>query len=146
MLGAIELNRPFPGAIEPARPGRGSNTAIVPLYMKPSPSVMTPDGMPSVCVMVNALPSSSTTAICVVLRGSGALRETRDMRALAGADARRDLLRVLLREQAIERHVDEGGITDMRVLVDGDALHRLGQHGDVFGRVVAELGADRTAP
>ena len=46
--GAIEEKRDFPGAREPGRPGRGSNTAMAPLYMKPSPSVITPDGMPSV--------------------------------------------------------------------------------------------------
>ena len=37
-------------------PGRGSNTAIQPLYMKPSPSVTTPDGMPSEWVSATQLP------------------------------------------------------------------------------------------
>ena len=50
----------------PARPGRGSNTPMQPLYMKPSPSVITPDGMPSEWVMVTQLPSASTTETCVV--------------------------------------------------------------------------------
>jgi hypothetical protein len=42
MVGHIAEKRALPGAMLPARPGRGSNTAMQPLYMKPSPSVMTP--------------------------------------------------------------------------------------------------------
>ena len=56
----------MPGAIEPARPGRGSNTPMQPLYMKPRPGVITPDGMPSEWVMVKQLPSLSRTEMCVV--------------------------------------------------------------------------------
>jgi hypothetical protein len=74
----MALNRLLPGATDPARPGRGSKTLIAPLYMKPSPSVMTPEGMPSVCVIVTALPSRSMTATCVVSLGSA--RPTRSMR------------------------------------------------------------------
>ena len=74
----MALKRLFPGAIEPARPGRGSNTVMAPLYMKPSPSVITPEGMPRVCVMVTALPSRSIAATWVVSFGSA--RPTRSMR------------------------------------------------------------------
>src|SRR2546426_565808 len=35
--GTTEEKRALPGAIDPARPGRGSNTPMQPLYMKPSP-------------------------------------------------------------------------------------------------------------
>jgi len=35
--------------------------------MKPSPSVMTPEGAPSVCVIVTQLPASSTTVTWVYL-------------------------------------------------------------------------------
>ena len=56
---------------DPARPGLGSKTAMQPLNMKPSPSVMTPDGMPSEWVMVTQTPFLSTTATCVVSAGSG---------------------------------------------------------------------------
>ncbi len=45
--GTTELNRALPGARLPARPGRGSNTPMQPLYMKPRPGVITPEGMPS---------------------------------------------------------------------------------------------------
>ena len=34
--------------VDPARPGLGSNTAMAPLYMNPSPSVTTPEGWPRV--------------------------------------------------------------------------------------------------
>ena len=39
----------------PARPGRGSKTPMQPLYMKPSPAVTTPEGMPSEWVMRHAV-------------------------------------------------------------------------------------------
>src|SRR3546814_11325695 len=45
-LGHIELNRDFPGAIDAALPGLGSNAAMQPLYIKPRPSVLTPDVLP----------------------------------------------------------------------------------------------------
>ena len=64
--GTTELKRALPGAIEPARPGRGSNTPMQPLYMKPRPGVTTPEGMPSEWVMVKQLPSLSSTEMCVV--------------------------------------------------------------------------------
>ena len=48
-----------------------SKTAMQPLNMKPSPSVITPEGMPSEWVMVTQLPSLSTTQRWVVLFGSG---------------------------------------------------------------------------
>jgi hypothetical protein len=66
MEGARDEKRDLPGAREPARPGRGSKTAIAPLYMKPSPSVTTPEGVPSVCVMVAMTPFSSTATTWVV--------------------------------------------------------------------------------
>ena len=66
MDGTTELKRALPGAIEPARPGRGSNTPMQPLYMKPRPGVMTPEGIPSEWVMVKQLPSLSRTEMCVV--------------------------------------------------------------------------------
>src|SRR3954471_3660755 len=50
IVGAIDDARALPGAIEPDLPGRGSKAPIAPLYMKPRPSVTTPDGVPSVCV------------------------------------------------------------------------------------------------
>src|SRR5215467_472489 len=64
--GTTELNRALPGAIEPARLGRGSNTPMQPLYMKPKPDVTTPDGMPSEWVIEKQLPSLSSTEMCVV--------------------------------------------------------------------------------
>ena len=64
--GTTELKRALPGAIDPARSGRGSNTPMQPLYMKPRPGVTTPDGMPSEWVMVKQLPSLSRTEMCVV--------------------------------------------------------------------------------
>src|SRR5471032_2625936 len=64
--GTTELKRALPGANEPARPGRGSNTPMQPLYMKPKPGEITPEGMPSEWVMVKQLPSLSSTEICVV--------------------------------------------------------------------------------
>src|SRR5499433_1449190 len=66
MDGTTELKRALPGARLPARPGRGSNTPMQPLYMKPRPSVTTPEGIPSECVMVTQLPSPSNTDTCVV--------------------------------------------------------------------------------
>src|ERR1700730_12461182 len=64
--GTTELKRALPGAIEPAQPGRGSNTPMQPLYMKPRPGVTTPEGMPSECVIDKQLPSLSSTEMCVV--------------------------------------------------------------------------------
>ena len=64
--GTTDEKRALPGAIEPARPGRGSNTPMQPLYMKPRPGVITPEGMPSEWVMVKQLPSLSITEMCVV--------------------------------------------------------------------------------
>src|SRR5713226_8786309 len=64
--GTTELKRALPGAIDPARPGRGSNTPMQPLYMKPRPGVTTPDGMPSEWVIEKQLPSLSSTEMCVV--------------------------------------------------------------------------------
>ena len=46
IVGDIDVKRRFPGARLPARPGRGSNTAIQPLNMNPRESVMTPEGIP----------------------------------------------------------------------------------------------------
>ena len=69
------LNRALPGAREPARPGRGSNTPMQPLYMKPRPFVTTPEGMPSEWVIETQFPSRSTIETCVVsLLGSPALK------------------------------------------------------------------------
>ena len=65
MVGLIDVNRRLPGARLPARPGRGSKTAMHPLNMKPRPSVMTPLGIPSECVHVTAPPFASTTLTCV---------------------------------------------------------------------------------
>ena len=70
MVGQIELNRLLPGARLSARPGRGSNTPMQPLYMKPRPGVITPDGMPSEWVIETALPSPSITEMWVVLADS----------------------------------------------------------------------------
>src|SRR6056300_273258 len=61
--GQIDENRPLPGEIDPARPGLGSKTPIHPLYMKPNPGVITPEGMPKEWVIETAFPSVSTTDI-----------------------------------------------------------------------------------
>src|SRR6185437_13460413 len=66
MDGQIEENRALPGASDPARPGLGSNTPMQPLYMKPKPLVMTPEGMPSEWVMETQFPSASRTDTWVV--------------------------------------------------------------------------------
>ena len=71
MVGHRELKRDFPGSIEPVRPGRGSKTAMHPLYMNPSPGVMTPDIMPSEWVMVTMPPRASATQRWVVPDDSG---------------------------------------------------------------------------
>ena len=39
---------------------------MAPLYMKPRPSVTTPEGMPSVWVSETQVPCSSTAQTCVV--------------------------------------------------------------------------------
>ena len=66
MLGDNAEKRALPGARDPARPGRGSNTDMAPLYMNPRPSVTTPEGWPKVWVMVTQLPCSSTADTWVV--------------------------------------------------------------------------------
>src|SRR5215217_4655838 len=71
MVGHEDVKRDLPGAMLPARPGRGSKTPIQPLYMKPSPRVTTPEGMASECVRDTQLPSPSTTDTCVVSLGTG---------------------------------------------------------------------------
>ena len=120
----MALKRLLPGASEPARPGRGSKTPMQPLYMKPSPSVITPEGMPSECVMVTALPSRSIDRnVRRVLRLAVPARSTRTRRP--ARDAVGQPLRVALAQQPIQRHVDEGGVADMGFLVDRRALHRL---------------------
>ena len=57
IVGASEVNRLLPGAIEPALFGLGSNTAIHPLYINPRLSVITPDGIPNEWVIVTQFPS-----------------------------------------------------------------------------------------
>src|SRR4051794_18025267 len=44
IVGDMVENRFFPGAIEPARPGRGSYQFMAPLSMKPVPGGITPEG------------------------------------------------------------------------------------------------------
>jgi len=74
IVGAIEEKRFLPGAIEPARPGRGSYQFIAPFSMKPVPGGMTPLGVPSVWVSDATSPSASTQEIVVVSRGSPSTR------------------------------------------------------------------------
>ena len=62
--------------MEPVRPGRGSNTAMQPLYMKPCPSVTTPDGVPSEWVSDTTLPRASMQEMCVVSVASAPSRGT----------------------------------------------------------------------
>ncbi len=62
----MDANRRLPGAIDPARPGRGSNTLMQPFRMKPVPGGITPDGMPSEWVSDTTRPSASTHETCVV--------------------------------------------------------------------------------
>jgi len=76
MVGQSELNRLFPGAMDPARPGLGSKTPMHPLYIKPNPGVMTPEGMPREWVMVTQFPWASFTATWVVSFDSGVYRST----------------------------------------------------------------------
>src|SRR5262245_56375984 len=64
--GHIEEKRALPGASEPVRPGRGSNTPMQLLYMKPNPSVTTPEALPSEWVMETQLPRLSITEMWVV--------------------------------------------------------------------------------
>ena len=66
MEGDIAVKRDLPGWMESAPPGRGSKTFIQPLYMNPKPSVTTPEGLPSECVIETQLPNSSTAHTCVV--------------------------------------------------------------------------------
>ncbi len=70
MVGDIEENRRLPGAIEPARPGRGSYQFIAPFSMKPVPGGITPEGTPSVWVRETTIPPASTQETVVVLRAS----------------------------------------------------------------------------
>ena len=96
MDGTTELKRALPGARLPARPGRGSNTPMQPLYMKPSPAVTTPDGMPSEWVMVTQLPSASTHRdVGGVLARRAARVEARHVGLLPGADLLGELGRVV---------------------------------------------------
>jgi hypothetical protein len=103
--GTTELKRALPGAIEPARPGRGRHP--------------------------KRMGHGETVAVLV---------EHRDMRGVlgrrtavearhAGFHAALDLVGHLpgvgLRHQPPERHLDEFGIADMGILVDGGALHGL---------------------
>ena len=105
--GTTELKRALPGARLPARPGRGSKTPMQPLYMKPSPSVITPEGMPSEWVMVTQLPSASTTETCVVSLAGGAPVEARHVGLLPGADLLGHLGRVGLSGEPVHRHLHE---------------------------------------
>ena len=66
IVGHIAVKRALPGARLPTRPGLGSNTIMQLLYMKPSPSVITPELDPSECVTLTTLPAASATTRCVV--------------------------------------------------------------------------------
>ncbi len=135
----MEANRRLPGAIEPARPGRGSNTLMQPFRMKPVPSGITPDGMPSEWVSETTSPSASTQETWVVSFGSpaGAFRRGTlafSPRRIAAAQDRA----YVVRQQPVERWRHEARVADMGVLVPGGDLHRLRHHADVLGRVVAQ--------
>ena len=58
--------------------------------MKPSPSVIAPDGLPSVWVSATAMPFRSTTEICVVSRSERSSRATRarSPRRISSANSR----------------------------------------------------------
>src|SRR5215475_8447264 len=68
IVGAIELVIRFPGAIDRACPGCGSNTPIVLLSRRPVPGTVAfdPKAASIVCVAATTLPSPSATGTCVV--------------------------------------------------------------------------------
>src|SRR5262245_52025336 len=103
MLGAIEEKRRRPGAIEVARPGRGSYQFIAPFSMKPVPGGITPDGTPLVCVSDTTMPSQS-------------MQETVG-RFLASSYTRSALVRIDVRQQLFQGRGHEGRIADMPILV-----------------------------
>src|SRR4029453_12378786 len=104
--GTTELKRALPGAIDPARSGRGSNTPMQPLYMKPRPGVTTPDGMPSEWVMVKQLPSLARRG--VGLRGQPRDRHIDELRI---AD-----MGVLVDGRALHRLADDAQVLRRIVL------------------------------
>src|SRR5262249_19862334 len=65
--------------------------------------------------------------------------EPRPLRLLAQPDLLSEPRRVVLAREPIHWHADEARVAHVAVLVDGGALHRLGHHADVLGRVVLEL-------
>src|SRR3546814_14774675 len=71
MVGASADWRRLPAAMDSGCPGRGSNPLMAPLYMKPRPPVMTPEGVPSEWVTDTAIPCASATARWVVCGYSG---------------------------------------------------------------------------
>jgi hypothetical protein len=76
MVGVMEEKRRLPGAIEPARPGRGSYQFIAPFSMKPRPGGITPDGVPLVWVSETTMPSASMQETVVVFLASALTRES----------------------------------------------------------------------
>jgi hypothetical protein len=66
--------------------------------------------------------------------------EARHVRLLARANLGGEDGRVRLADEVVDGHVHERGIAHVAVLVDGRALHRLGDDADVLGRVVPESG------
>ncbi len=70
--------------------------------------------------------------------GDGARIEARHGGFHAALDLFGHLFRVGLGGQVLDRHLDELGVADMGVLVDGGALHGLAHDAQIFGRVVLE--------
>ncbi len=68
------------------------------------------------------------------------LAQARDMGDLARLDPGRAFGGIALVQQMGDRHVDEPGVANMAVLVDGRDLHRLCHGADVVGRVMAHRG------
>jgi len=82
----------FPGAIELARPGRGSKAIMLLLSMNPRPGVTTPEPVPTECVKDTAEPSSASVETWVVPASGAAARSasirTRRPAACAGSTSR----------------------------------------------------------
>ncbi|MNN15362.1 hypothetical protein D3C81_1284640 [compost metagenome] len=77
IVGQNDVKQRLPGAMLPARPGRGSNTPMQPSYINPSQGVIAPAGMASECVSDTQLPSPSRTRRGVAAAAGAGRRRNR---------------------------------------------------------------------
>src|SRR3546814_9643246 len=94
MVGASADWRRLPAAMDSGCPGRGSNPLMAPLYMKPRPPVMTPEGVPSEWVTDTAIPCASATARWVVCGYSGLAPSAQPVRSEEHTSELQSLMRI----------------------------------------------------